>query len=106
MITRGSKIIIHKPMDIDEAPGWVTSMNYYDGMECTVAAVNKRPSYCSVEIFDHDVKFDVPPEEKDYNNLYLRCVYKFNLNWCEEVLEFNDFDTASIDDFLREFDIR
>ncbi len=75
MITRGSKIIIHKPRNIVEAPGWVASMDCYDGMECIVYDVEPGITLTVVYVY-----------EPNFEATGITPGFAFNINWCEEVL--------------------
>lgn len=73
---KGDTVIIHKPKDTGEQPGWLYSMDRYDGMVMTVYAeingivwLNEAP-------------------------------YKFNSKWLELIKDCEDLSCESLEDLL------
>ena len=75
MLQRGSRVIIHKPSDVDESPTWIPEMDRYDGMECIVYVVEPRITLTVVYVYEPNFEADG-----------ITSGFAFNINWCEEVL--------------------
>ena len=63
----GDRVIIHKPSDLQEFPGWYPGMSKIEGEECVISYIGKRLTYTIIRVVESP--------------------FSFNLNWCEKVEE-------------------
>lgn len=76
IFNRGDTVIAHKPKNTKETPGWLPSMDKYDGMSMTIYADRGGIVYVQ------------------------ETGYKFNSKWLELITDCEDLSCESFEDLL------
>lgn len=87
-VMEGDMYVIHKPVDVNETPTWIPSMDVFDGMPIELTHSNGETSsrrYWSAR----------PVNDSDPDT-----IYSFNMNWLEPICIGEELDILEDVDFF------